>query len=994
MTSNFVRLVSLHCRDANSLLNREKIASICCSHFGKIDNKIPIRNMVSHHKCVAGCTEHASSYHKFPENPAARALWHSKLPQYAICGKKISKIKLPKDARLCSRHFKESDYKSSRTDTNLRRVRKKAVGTLTRKSLLSSAVPSIWPNSDGSLSGHEQKNSDEIIRLSTSALPSVRSERELQREIDADTISSLKDLMSAKTPFPISVVSTPTTVSFMKINTESCPPKIDYSLRVTDSFEYEVFCNNRPVQITKVSSNVPEKVNKYSNLDRLLRLLEENEKLLADQSPGEKIETVAKEIENLPFDSEKQKFLSEQVRLLEKNSHQRRYSPDILAMACMWYSVSPALYRQIQADGVLQLPSIRYVKQLSGAVTADFTLSEATVAYLKARISKLQPKDRAVNLILDEVFAFKTVQYSGGSFFGNENNKITKTLLCLMIKSVAGGYRDVVAMSPIDELNAEKIHTIWRDTVKKLTIDLQVDVVATTADNHNSNMKHFKKILCPGKLQNFIINPFDKSKKIFLLFDPTHILKCIANNFRNKECFICPSYTESNQLEPNMYPNFAHIRHLQDLETGKPVKIAHKITDKVIRPLALEKTNVSLADALFSESTINGLNFYGNNGFPEFTHTAKFLTIIRNWWDTFNVKTKYKGKHKRNEFMEAINKDNVNKVTARLKKFTAWVEEWRKEYPDFGLTSQTFNALIQTVNAAMELCQHLLNNEHIEFVLLGFLQQDYLEGRFGWYRQLAGGNYYCSVLQFLQAEKTIRLRNLVTCGFNMKEIKDIFTSTSTDILELVKTDVINISALMDDFTFIQPVEDTEITYYVAGYLARGLAKNSKCESCNEIITDRMLPLSVDIDVTEFSVDVFDGKSFIDAISRGGLTKPSDITYITCLHTSLLWRQIRGDENIWKLFLNSRNSRALFVGLFLDKLNEDENTVGMLTTECKKGHRFEVHAKSIAHGMFNMFAKNFATEKNNELHALRRRSKVDKEEKKRDQCQMKEKKVNG
>ena len=40
-------------------------------------------------------------------------------------------------------------------------------------------------------------------------------------------------------------------------------------------------------------------------------------------------------------------------------------------------------------------------------------------------------------------------------------------------------------------------------------------------------------------------------------------------------------------------------------------------------------------------------------------------------------------------------------------------------------------------------------------------QSDYLEGRFGWYRQLCGGgNYFNSILQFLQAETTFVLEHL------------------------------------------------------------------------------------------------------------------------------------------------------------------------------------------------------------------------------------------
>ena len=54
------------------------------------------------------------------------------------------------------------------------------------------------------------------------------------------------------------------------------------------------------------------------------------------------------------------------------------------------------------------------------------------------------------------------------------------------------------------------------------------------------------------------------------------------------------------------------------------------------------------------------------------------------------------------------------------------------------------------------MAEHLLLREDVSFVLLDKLTSDPLEGRFGWYRQLAGGNFFISVRQ-LTGEKKIRI---------------------------------------------------------------------------------------------------------------------------------------------------------------------------------------------------------------------------------------------
>ena len=61
-------------------------------------------------------------------------------------------------------------------------------------------------------------------------------------------------------------------------------------------------------------------------------------------------------------------------------------------------------------EGLLTLPTERRLKQLSSSIEADMNLGESTKAYLKARKSKLAPKDISVSLLIDEIYCSKQVE--------------------------------------------------------------------------------------------------------------------------------------------------------------------------------------------------------------------------------------------------------------------------------------------------------------------------------------------------------------------------------------------------------------------------------------------------------------------------------------------------------------------------------------------------------------------------------------------------------
>ena len=82
-----------------------------------------------------------------------------------------------------------------------------------------------------------------------------------------------------------------------------------------------------------------------------------------------------------------------------------------------------------------------------------------------------------------------------------------------------------------------------------------------------------------------------------------------------------------------------------------------------------------------------------------------------------------------------------------------------------GLTTETFLSLRQTCRGITGLAKYLINYCGFKYVLLGKIQFDTIEGRFGRICQLSGANYganyYISMRQLLESDRKLRTLSLV-----------------------------------------------------------------------------------------------------------------------------------------------------------------------------------------------------------------------------------------
>ena len=114
------------------------------------------------------------------------------------------------------------------------------------------------------------------------------------------------------------------------------------------------------------------------------------------------------------------------------------------------------------------------------------------------------------------------------------------------------------------------------------------------------------------------------------------------NNILTKQYFQCPNF-EGKVLKPNL----KHMKRYIQFRTWKKCENSSP-SDKVLHPATIEKSNFSLTDSMFHESTIAALTFYAiENNCPAYNETANFFQLVRHWWNLLNFKSTFTGEAKR-----------------------------------------------------------------------------------------------------------------------------------------------------------------------------------------------------------------------------------------------------------------------------------------------------------------------------------------------------------
>ena len=151
--------------------------------------------------------------------------------------------------------------------------------------------------------------------------------------------------------------------------------------------------------------------------------------------------------------------------------------------------------------------------------------------------------------------------------------------------------------------------------------------------------------------------------------------------------------------------------------------------------------------------------------------------------------------------------------------------------------------------------------------------------------------------------------------------------------------------------------DTNVIYYVSGYIARSIIRVTKCDECTEVLRES----NVEPLIFDESMD-YQSSEFFDAVNRGGLSRPTELTFLLVIHCWQVYEEIKLSKDLRSRLLTADSQRQLFCKV-IERTTYSEQSALPLdhATVCSKGHNLKM---LIASRFFNCAAKNLVKDLTN------------------------------
>ena len=269
---------------------------------------------------------------------------------------------------------------------------------------------------------------------------------------------------------------------------------------------------------------------------------------------------------------------------------------------------------------------------------------EPVLDALKVKVSTMDHRDRYFALIFDEMSLKMSLTYNCGldkiegfEDFGENNNSlfVSDHALVFMVHGLLSKWKQPIAyFLTAGTVTPEKLQELTRMCINRVEqIGLHVKVLIC---DQGSNNRYFLQKLERVTIERPYLSV--NEKKIFVIYDPPHLLKNIHNNF-----------LKGGYRYDDVDIRWSYIVDFYNRDTEMGIRMALKLTDKHINLPPFKAMRVNLAAQVLSHSVATGINVLCNLKYlPEdASATAEFIETFDQLFNVFNSshlssKEKYK----------------------------------------------------------------------------------------------------------------------------------------------------------------------------------------------------------------------------------------------------------------------------------------------------------------------------------------------------------------
>ena len=162
-----------------------------------------------------------------------------------------------------------------------------------------------------------------------------------------------------------------------------------------------------------------------------------------------------------------------------------------------------------------------------------------------------------------------------------------RSILCYMVVSLTSSIPFMIKAVPLTKISSDIVCSGIISCIEILTQN-NFYLRGITSDNHPTNVSCYGKLLkqFPSTISSeCILNPSDREKHIYLLFDTVHIIKNIRNNLLSSKYYQIPEFNFQTKLNINIPPGTVswsafHRLHEKDMNLNAHLKKPQKYHTK------------------------------------------------------------------------------------------------------------------------------------------------------------------------------------------------------------------------------------------------------------------------------------------------------------------------------------------------------------------------------------------------------------------------------